>query len=228
MHDLFPLESAGLSSRATMKANSLIASLLHHAAAASAFNWDVLSHPIVKGFDWVRPFPDDGLPPGGFDVPCQAIATFKAHQHKLSDLKKAESPWAGVVESMINGHMYAGSWDGVDHKHDKREVIMMEYTDVPQPVLDWIDAQQHDSENGKPWLFSVYEKPRPDTGDGPRGGEPKWAPAKGGDVRDEDKVLVFPAGAIYEILPLWVAKGSTCEGRQCHFDQEIPHADINV
>ena len=195
-----------------MKINGGIVSYLIHTAAVVAFNWDILSHPIVKDFKWVRPFPDDGLPPGGFNVPCQAIGTFKAHQHKLSDLKNAESPWAGVVESMINGHMYAGSWDGVDHKHDKREIIVMEYKDVPAPVLDWIDAQQHDAENGKPWLFSVYEKPKPDKDDGPRGGEPKWAPAKGGDARDEDKVLVFPAGAIYEILPLWVAKGSNCEG----------------
>jgi hypothetical protein len=31
------------------------------------------------------------------------------------------------------------------------------------------------------------------------------------DVPDKDKIAVFPAGAMYEILPLWVAKGSGCE-----------------
>ena len=192
-----------------MRPSSAIVSLLIYIAAVAAFNWDVLSHPIVKDFKWALPFPDDGTPPGGFKVPCQAVGTFQATQHKLADLKKAGSPWAGVVESMINGHTYAGSWDGVDHKHDKREVVMMEYRDVPAPVRDWIDAQQHDAENGRSWLFSVYEKPK---AEGVRNSEPKWAPAKGDDIPDEEKVLIFPAGAIYEILPLWVAKGSNCEG----------------
>jgi hypothetical protein len=31
------------------------------------------------------------------------------------------------------------------------------------------------------------------------------------EVADKDKIVVFPAGAIYENLPLWAAKGSGCE-----------------
>jgi len=35
-------------------------------------------------------------------------------------------------------------------------------------------------------------------------------------VADEDKVLFFAAGALYQILPLWVAHGSSCEGKSIH------------
>ncbi len=30
--------------------------------------------------------------------------------------------------------------------------------------------------------------------------------------KGEGRVMIFAAGALYEILPLWVAKGSKCEG----------------
>lgn len=102
----------------------------------------------------------------------------------------------------------------MDHQGDKREILMMEYRDVPGPVRDWLDAQQAERDptkkKGKSWLFSVYERPKRDA-EG-NAVPPKWVPAKGGDVPEEDKVLVFPAGAIYEILPLWVAEGNGCEG----------------
>jgi hypothetical protein len=33
------------------------------------------------------------------------------------------------------------------------------------------------------------------------------------DVADKDKIVVFAAGSIYEILPLWVSQGSGCESK---------------
>lgn len=92
-----------------MKLSTTITSILTHATFVAAINWDIFHHPRVKDFEWAQPFPDADTPPGGFEVPCQAEGVFLAHQYKLSELKTAGSPWASVVEGMINGHTYAGS-----------------------------------------------------------------------------------------------------------------------
>jgi hypothetical protein len=53
----------------------------------------------------------------------------------------------------------------------------------------------------KPRATAVVEQP------GEGGGQQQLEE----EVADKDKIVVFPAGAIYEILPLWVAQGSGCE-----------------
>jgi hypothetical protein len=140
-----------------------------------------------------------------------------------------------------------GSWDGVDHKGLDREVVVMEWRDVPEGVRGWIAEQQQEGdestgnngrrENEKSWWFGVFEKPRTEgekvsgtvrvgapsvstsrmseQGGGGEGHEEKKKVEVGGEKREvkgeDDKIVVFPAGAAYEILPLWVAKGSGCE-----------------
>ncbi|KAK4662412.1 hypothetical protein QC763_611320 [Podospora pseudopauciseta] len=196
--------------------------------ALTGINWDIYEHGVVPSFKWSRPFPDDGTDPGGFEVHCKAKKTFRAKMYKLSDLPEDPptglSPWRHAIEDfMDHTKEFMGSWDGVDHKGENREIVVMEYKDVPLEVREWIEQQQRDEETEKPnkkkWWFGVFEKPqehgqriigtvKPTPTPVPQGGH---AP----DVKDiklEDKILVFPGGAIYEILPLWVAGGSgACE-----------------
>ena len=213
--------------------------------ARAAINWDVFQYGVVPSFRWSRPFPDDGTDPGGFTVNCRASGSFEARQYKLKDLADEPpaglAPWRTAIEDFLRRRDYAGSWDGVDHKGQDREIVVMEWTDVPSPVRDWIKEQQRDEReaNDKKWLFGVFAKPKAE-GEKVFGtvkpkptGAAAASPGQGGqgeqegqqqqqqqqqqvqeqvpDIADEDKIVVFPAGAIYEILPLWVSKGSGCE-----------------
>ena len=197
-----------------MKATQVVVALATPYAALAAINWDIYEYGVVDTFKWSRPFPDDGTDPGGFHVNCRAEGTFHAKMYKLSDLPAEPpgglSPWHDAIEDFLGHRAYMGSWDGVDHKGRDREIVVMEYLDVPGPVRDWIEDQQRDTSetNDGKWMFAVFRKPVNETDTVTGTMEPAAStPAK-------DRIVVFPAGAIYEILPLWVSKGSKCE-RKC-------------
>jgi hypothetical protein len=218
----------------------------------AGINWDVFEYGVVPSFKWSRPFPDDGTDPGGFHVNCRAEGTFHAKLYKLKDLPldppTGLSPWHDAIEVFLSKRDFMGSWDGVDHKGNDREIVVMEYVDVPGPVREWIEAQQQQTDerdkNGSRWMFAVFEKPkkegekvyttvRPKVTPHPAPAEPTSSQQEQGhgqaagqmqerpveaqehtpDIPDKDKIVVFPAGAVYEILPLWVAKGSKCESK---------------
>ncbi|KAL2155675.1 hypothetical protein VTH82DRAFT_417 [Thermothelomyces myriococcoides] len=229
--------------------------------AQAKINWDIFEYGVVPSFKWSRPFPDDGTDPMGFTVHCRHSKTFHAKMYKLKDLSEEPptglAPWKVGIEDFLRKRDYVGSWDGVDHKGQDREIVVMEWVDVPWEVKGWIEEQQRDPNqtNEKKWLFGVFEKPRSPgekvfrtaplkplpTGSTSsdqqqqdrkqdqqnqqqqgkqqeqqqgqqQGQEQKREAAQNErDIPDEEKILVFPAGAIYEILPLWVAGGSGCE-----------------
>jgi hypothetical protein len=196
----------------------------------AAINWDAYTHPVVPSFKWSRSFPEDGTDPGGFDVNCRASGTFHAKMYKLKDLPDSPptglAPWHEAIEHFLSKRDYMGSWDGVDHTGLERELVVMEWVDVPERVREWIEEQQRDEREDREerWLFGVFEKPKAEGEKvhgtvGPRRtgvfvqgeGEKEKEQEQVKDVPDKDKIAVFPAGAMYEILPLWVAKGSGCE-----------------
>ncbi len=200
--------------------------------AHAAINWDIYEHGTVPSFKWSRPFPDDGTEPSNFHVHCRHSASFRARLYQLKDLFQAPpaglAPWGSAIEAFLRNREYMGSWDGVDHGGAEREVVMMEWVDVPREVRAWIEEQQRDvgGVNEERWLFGVFEKPkmgaegeaqtvlgtvRPPRETGLAGDGGQEQQEREPEVKDEDKIVVFPAGAIYEILPLWVAKGSGCE-----------------
>ncbi|KAK4139886.1 uncharacterized protein C8A04DRAFT_32596 [Dichotomopilus funicola] len=192
----------------------------------AGFNWDIIHHGVVPSFQWTRPFPSDGTDPGGLTVNCRHSATFNAKMYKLKDLSALPptglAPWKRGIEAFLRERDYVGSWDGVDHKGQDREIVVMEWADVPLGVRMWIEEQQRDQSeaNDNKWLFRVFEKPKEESEIISKTVKPNepGAPQQSGrgekevEVADDDKIVVFPAGAIYENLPLWVAKGSKCEG----------------
>jgi hypothetical protein len=188
----------------------------------ASINWDIYEKGVVKSFRWMRSFPDDGSEPGGFEVHCRATGSFNAKLYRLSDLPLQPplglAPWHDGIEDFLGKLDYMGSWDGVDHKGQDREIVMMEWVDVPEPVRHWIEEQQRDEreENKKRWFFGVFQKPKTEgeriyTTVKPEGVRPSGGASEEHRVRDEDKIVVFPGAAAYEVLPLWVSKGSRCE-----------------
>lgn len=207
----------------------VLSSLVALAAAYSEdnephfINWDALEHPIVESFRWARPFPDDGTPPMGFVVRCEVKASLQAKQYKFREISSELAPWAGALRDFYTERPYAGHWDGVNEGGDNRDLIMMEWKDVPKLVREWIEEQHRlgrDKDNR--WSFAIFQKPKKkdDIVTETLRAIPTAAPGEdpasvreAAKVKDKDKVVFFVAGAIYEILPLWVAKGSKCESK---------------
>lgn len=163
----------------------------------------------VETFHWTNPF-QTSSPPPGFEAACTAARTFPATQHMVQDLGEEPplglAPWADAVKFFFGGRPFPGSWEGIDHKGAAREIVKMRWADVPGKVRAWIrERQGADKENDERYLFAVYE--------GAEGGERVKEIKKLDDGGGEEGLVVlFAAGALYEILPLWVAEGSDCEG----------------
>ena len=193
-------------------------------AAVGATNWDVFEYGVVESFQRHKPFPDEGEEPMGFDLHCKADKTFHAKMYRLSDLSDSPptglAPWRSGIEDFLSHKPYPGSWDGVDHKGENREIVVMEYADVPEAVRTWIDQQQRNPNDthGLKWWFGVFTKPKEENDLIYHTAPPRpTAPAAGEEtyqappVPDKDKIVVFPGAAVYENAPLWVAEGSSCE-----------------
>ncbi|OAA56237.1 hypothetical protein SPI_07848 [Niveomyces insectorum RCEF 264] len=228
----------------SIAAGALLLLLQHAASPVAAYekggktfiNWDAHEYPIVPHWNWHRPFPDNGDPPMGFETKCNVHKKFHAKNYKLGDLRRGEEhelyPFSDAIEKDIAGRQYPGSWDGVDHGGLQRDILMMNWRDLPVHVRQWIETNEmrkpdtadvpaaSGGTNRRPWRFMVFQKkPRKvavtATETAPLRAEPtegvspsEWALPK---VADRDKVVFFAPGQLYPILPLWNAKGGKCE-----------------
>ena len=161
-------------------------------------------------FRWKYPFSEESM--SSWPTTCTSTKTFSAMEFTLHDLTtpfpKGLGAWAPGLKEFFSGREYPGGWGGWDrHLHD-RSVVYMEYADVPAKVREWIEAQEREDGEGK-GLYAIFRKP----GDG----EEVKETVKDGEGEDEDKVVIFAQGTLYEILPLWVAEGSDCERKSCRF-----------
>ncbi len=171
-----------------------------------------------KGGEGDGSSPGDGLAPA-----CTAERTFAAAEFLLHDLFESEPtglrPYADALRKGFSGRPYPGGWDGMDpHMYD-RPLLRMDYAVLPLAVRQWIEHQESSDGPGK-GLFAVYERAVADE-DGEAGVAEAAAtatppsPDKADDSvpPDQKRIVVFAPGALYDILPLWVAEGSRCRGR---------------
>jgi hypothetical protein len=192
-----------------------------------------------EAFIWKDPYAKSSADArSSYEAACTATSTFTAKEYLLHDLfelpPKGLWPWADALKKVFGTREYPGGWEGRDPHGYERNVIMMEYEDVPTKVKEWIEGQENTVEGGKPkegkGLFAVYEKPAagkkvgegvtaaPKTVEGASETSTAESARESGKVefsREEDgeKVVIFSPGALYGILPLWVAEGSQCESK---------------
>ncbi|SPO07356.1 uncharacterized protein DNG_10050 [Cephalotrichum gorgonifer] len=177
-------------------------------AALSTATPEIVIATVLEGFPWSDPF-QGADSPAGFLATCTASRTFHATQHIVRDLKEplplGLEPWSKAIPYFFGGRPYPGSWEGVDHKGEGREIVKMEWMDLPPAARDWVRAKQNSAEDEK-YLFAVYEKEG-------EGGEPVKGIRKLGEggEGEEDLVVLFAAAALYHIMPLLVADGGECE-----------------
>lgn len=216
----------------------LVASIaLLFTAAATA---EVVVSRVVDDFPWSNPFGEHETPPG-FEATCTATRTFAARQHLLSELQNEEplglKPWANALKYFFGGRPFPGSWDGIDEHGPKRDVVLMNFTDMPEAVKKWSEVQRRDKESDGMWLYGVYHKNKPGIkikGTATPRPRPTASVVGGGEEEeeldaeaarlppDEDLVVMFAAGAVYHTLPLWVAEGSECEAELTDLERYEP------
>lgn len=175
---------------------------------------------LMEDFKWADPFSSSKI--RKFSPSCEAEKTFHAREYLLDDLQVEPplglEPWGDALKKIFKGRPYPGSWDGGDPHGYDRNLLMMEYSEVPIPVREWIEEQERTDGEGK-GLFAVYEKPKDSQHKiqnvvkfPTKGMTPALRPL------DKKKVVLFAPGALYDLLPLWVAEKSDCKG-MC----SVPH-----
>jgi hypothetical protein len=169
----------------------------------------------MENWKWSDPFSSSRY--RKFDAACEAEKTFKATEYLLDDLSEAPPlgllPYNEALKKIFKGREYPGSWDGIDPHGYDRNMLMMEYADVPVKVREWIEEQERSDSEHK-GLFAVYEKP---VGEDDIVHNTVKVPATpilpALRPLDKKKVVILAPGAVYDILPLWVAEGSNCQGK---------------
>lgn len=167
----------------------------------------------LDNFTWTDPFSSPKL--ANFDAACESQATFKAFEYQLHDLQMPEpqglQPYGEALKTFFGGRPYPGGWDGIDAHRYERNLLKMEYADVPVKVREWIEEEERSEGPGK-GLFAVYQKPAEGETVKKTAKLPEADKADKLRPLDEKKAVIFAPGAVYDTLPLWVAEGSKCEG----------------
>lgn len=169
---------------------------------------DIKPH-LVEGFVWKDPFPKSKE---SFEPSCEAVKHFYAREYTLKDLREPAPeglrPWAAGLKKLFSTKEYPGGWSGYDRHGLDRAILQMNYTDVPLELRQWVETQEREDGEFKD-MFGVFMKP-----DGSDGRIEDVVQVEGEVDRSEDdkKVMIFAPGALYHVLPLWVAGTSECKG----------------
>ncbi|KAK8102959.1 hypothetical protein PG984_016105 [Apiospora sp. TS-2023a] len=184
----------------------------------------------TKDFRWKNPFSsgDGSAAAAGPDLllkpSCSATRSFKAHQYLLDDLKEAPplglGPYADRLKTFFQGREYPGSWDGLDPHGYDRNVVLMEWDDVPEAVRAWIDEQAKQKKKKKEETDEEETKAEKEKED--LSGKGLFAVYRKARAPKEHKVVIFAPGAIYETLPLWVAEDCDCKNTLLDLSKYTP------
>lgn len=168
----------------------------------------------LENWKWTNPFSADDFS-ARFDASCTSEKKFPAREFLLDDLSVPPpvglAPYMDALKKLFGERPYPGSWDGVDPHGYDRNLLQMDYVDVPVAVREWIEEQDRSKGDGHR-LFAVYRVPEEGTKAAetvPIGEAPLTAEDR---AEDKGKTVIFAPGAVYENLPLWVAEGSDCVG----------------
>lgn len=184
-----------------------LAPLLLATLASAKYNWDLYRIGTVDNFAWKNPMPADGGNLNGY-TSCISKAQFNATQYKFSDLNKDPpeglAPWAPVINKLFTSRFYPGGWEGVNYKGDARDLVVIEWRDVPVAARGWVEAQLKDEAMRLKRFLAVVGKVG-------NGGAAIAESVEG--LSDSEKLLIIAPGELYEFLPLWVSQNSECESK---------------
>ncbi|KAH6617504.1 hypothetical protein F5144DRAFT_457507, partial [Chaetomium tenue] len=168
-----------------------------------------------KMANWRWPNPFASPEHKKFTAACDVLKSFRASEFMLDDLAvkapKGLLEYRDALKEVFATREYPGSWEGIDPHGYDRDLLSMDYDDMPLKVREWIEEQERTDGPGK-GLFAVYMRPMPGTRVMHTIKVPEAPVTEEWRARDEVRVALFAPGAVYETAPLWVAEGSKCEG----------------
>ncbi|KAL0930172.1 uncharacterized protein CTRU02_214992 [Colletotrichum truncatum] len=207
----------------------LAATLLAGAASAFQIGGKPMPQPkttMADNFPWRDPFTSKTT--DSYSHTCEASKTFAATQYTLHDL--FEKPptglfhWGDGLKTFFSGREYPGGWAGLDRHMYDRNLLKMEYADLPLRVREWIEEQERVEDSKGKGLFAIFDKP---TTAEEKITDLVVVPKAPKDVNrdlDQKRVAIFAPGALYHILPLFVAEGSDCQATLTNLENYSPTA----
>jgi hypothetical protein len=182
----------------------------------------------VESFKWTDPFANRKYK--RFTPTCESTKTFRAHEYELHDLSIEPPlglwPFDEALKKVFKTREYPGSWGGWDQHQYDRNLLMMEYWDLPIRVREWIEDQERNNGEGK-GLFAVYTKPAEGNKVYNTVTPPSLEKVAGLRPLDKKKLVFFAPAALYTVLPLFVAEDSICEGKSRDLTWEVKARVIN-
>ncbi|KAL1887150.1 hypothetical protein Sste5346_010408 [Sporothrix stenoceras] len=188
----------------------------------------------TDNFVWADPFHDHRLA-HKLTPSCTVEKSFAAREFLLHDLYEHDPKglwnYGDALKTIFTGRPYPGGWDGLDPHMYERPLMLMEYADVPVAVREWIEEAEREvgeeeederSEDEKKKkkarknLFAVFERATEPEQKVTKTVVPAKTAAKAAALRplDTKRVVIFAPGALYSILPLWVADEAAAEGSE--------------
>lgn len=197
----------------------LAATLLAGTASAFQLGGKEMPQPettMADNFPWRDPF--TAKTTDSYDHTCEASKTFAATQYTLHDLFEKPPvglfPWGDGLKLFFSGREYPGGWAGLDRHMYDRNLLMMDYSDLPLRVREWIEEQERSEDSNGKGLFAVFDKPTTEEEKIKDRVTVSKSPTDVDRDLDQKRVAIFAPGALYHILPLFVADGSDCQGKR--------------
>ncbi|KAK4183240.1 Glucarate dehydratase [Podospora australis] len=168
-----------------------------------------------KMANWKFPNPFSNPRHKKYDVTCEVEKVFPAREFVLDDLAVPEPngllQYRDALKTVFGMREYPGSWDGIDPHGYDRHILEMGYDELPLKVREWIEQQERTNGPGR-GLYAVYPRAHPGTRAMNTVPVPEKVPVPA-EYREKDdrRVVLFAPGAIYEVLPLWLAEGTPCD-----------------
>lgn len=105
--------------------------------------------PTPVGQLWTGQWKDSDLK--SYTQQCHSKTTHKAQIYKLGEMYPALKTWAPELKVFYHRQHYPGSWEGVDVHGNDRELLKMDYDQLPFAVREWL------TRNPKQRHFSVQD-----------------------------------------------------------------------
>ncbi|KAF2465703.1 uncharacterized protein BDR25DRAFT_238955 [Lindgomyces ingoldianus] len=106
--------------------------------------------PTPVGQLWTAQWKDSDLSP--YTKLCASTSKITAKIFKLGEMYPDLKTWAPELKVFYNKQLYPGSWNGEDKHGNDRELMKMEYEELPFAVREWI------ARNPKQRHFSVQDE----------------------------------------------------------------------
>jgi len=120
----------------TLTSGSIVSPPSEAASSPKAASTPTVPDPTPVGELWTAKWTDETLAP--YTRKCESSAIIKAEIYNLSEIYPALKKWAPELKIFYNKQLYPGSWDGEDKHGTGRELLKMDFEELPFAVREWL------------------------------------------------------------------------------------------